>query len=422
MAKRESADERIDRVQRAAAEHPRIVSLAGGLPSSELFPRVELTRAFEAVASEPKCSGLQYGWPEGDLLLRRWIAARLRDRSADVDADDVVVTNGAQEAIAVAFERLGGDVVAVDPVSYPAALELFRANSRAPGPEGPLVSFDAPFAFAYVMPGVGNPRGDPMSEQVRSQLLASGRPIIADEAYAELRFDGALPRPLLADARDRVWQVGTFSKTLCPGLRLGWLVPPREHKDGALRAERDRDLQAGSLAQALVRRFLDEDDFDARLARTRAFYAERAERLVAALRRRLPSWRFSEPEGGFSVFVETDLEGDDADFLEVAAAHGVSFDPGRLFRRDPTAQQPISLRLCYSNAPREHLADGIRSLARAARAYRRRSPRDRRAPGGPCDEAREDGVPSGFGGADDRATSSRAPPSGRPPCRPASPS
>src|SRR4029079_14911281 len=107
-------------------------------------------------------------------------------------------------------------------------------------------------------------RGDGMPTARRKAVLAHGGAIIADEAYTELRFDGVVERPLLADARDRVWHVGTFSKTLCPGLRVGFLVPPRAAREAAIDAKHDDDLQAGGLAQAVLEEFLARDDFDAR--------------------------------------------------------------------------------------------------------------------------------------------------------------
>jgi 2-aminoadipate transaminase len=164
--------------------------------------------------------------------------------------------------------------------------------------------------------------------------------------------------------------VGTLSKTLCPGLRVGWLVPPPADRMRALRAKRDADLQAGSLAQSIVREYLAHEDWGARLARARAFYAGRAERLARALRRRLPSWRFRDPEGGFSIFVETDLEGDDARLLATATRAGVSFDPGRLFRVDERSS-PIALRLCFSTVSPRDLDEAARRLELAAIAFAR---------------------------------------------------
>lgn len=348
--------------------------LGGGLPSAELFPRKELASTFLAVVYEPGCSALQYGWPEGDPRLREWIAARLRARGAPVTAEDMIVTSGAQQAVGIAVERLlsRGPAVGLDRETYPAALDLMRAR-------GARVSGVARPDWFYTMPGVANPGGQGMTRERAAAVLASGAPIIADEAYAELRFDGALPRPFLADARDRTWHVGTLSKSLSPGLRVGWLVPPPSELAAALEAKRDRDLEAGNLSQVVVRTFLATDDFDARLARARRHYRARADALTSALRRRLPGWRFPEPEGGFSVFVETDVAGDDVGFLEHATRHGVTFDPGREFRPSGASSQ-VSMRLCYSRASTSEIEEGVRRLERAARTFR----------GGPAREARRD--------------------------------
>jgi 2-aminoadipate transaminase len=259
-----------------------------------------------------------------------------------------------------------GDDVVVDELSYPAALDLFRARDLR------LVSASAPSApaFAYVMPGIANPTGEPISEARASALLASTHAIVADEAYAELRFDGALPPLLLAEARERTWHVGTFSKTLCPGLRVGFLVPPRSQRAAALAAKQDADLQAGTLAQSILAHFLSADDFDARLARTRRIYADRAAHLVRALRKAIPSFRVREPEGGFSVWVETGEPGDELALLHAAIRNGVSFDPGRVFRRSPD-DVSLSFRLCHSSAPIGDLEEGVARLARAFASWRR---------------------------------------------------
>jgi len=333
-------EKRIERLQRIAAAHPGVISLGGGLPADELFPRSALARAFVRAMREPQATALQYAWPEGRERLRTWIAARLHARGADVSADEVIVTSGAQQALAIAaqlcFRR--GEAVGVDAETYPAALDLFRTRGGVPrrGWHGDVRCF-------YAMPAIGNPRSRPMSDDDRRSLLSRDLPIIEDDAYADLRFDGQVTRPLLAERRARVWHIGSFSKTLCPGLRVGWLVPPPEWHERAMELKHASDLQSSSLGQAVLELFLARDAFDERVAEARAFYRRRAERLMRALQRLLPRWRFTPPAGGFALFVEADEEGDDLALLEVATAGGVSFDPGRMFRPDD-ASAPLALR------------------------------------------------------------------------------
>jgi 2-aminoadipate transaminase len=366
-------DPRIERIQRRCAAKPGVLGLAGGLPAEELFPRGTLAEAFVSAVLRPSSGALQYGWPEGNQGVRSWIAARLSARGARVSADDVIVTSGAQQALAICAEVLGlaGARVGVDRETYPGALEMLRAKgARTVACEASTPTALGELACVYVVPGASNPRGLGLSAARREALLASGRPIVADEAYAELRFDGAAPRPLLADAPDRVFHVGTFSKTLCPGLRVGWLVPPRALRGEALRAKRDGDLQAGSLAQAVLEAYLSVADFDEHLERARATYASRVERLAGALRRELAGYRFVDPEGGFTVFVESDREDvDEARALSIAAAHGVSFDPASMFRADG-ARAPFGMRLSGSSLPEASIDEAVARLARALREVR----------------------------------------------------
>ncbi|MFT3764188.1 MAG: PLP-dependent aminotransferase family protein [Minicystis sp.] len=367
-------DGRIDELIRMAAARPDTITLGGGLPARELFPRRALTEAFVRTMTDPGCAALQYGWPEGSEGLRAWVAQRLARRGAAVEPDDVLITSGAQQALAIAAQILfrPGDRIGCDPESYPAALDLFRARGLLPTPSSTGV------AGFYAMPAIGNPRGLGLDDRAREALLARARllrtPILEDDAYAELRFAGPPPRPLLADDRRFVFHVGTLSKTLCPGLRVGWLVAPRRYRRRAVEAKHASDLQANSLAQALLEDFLARTDYDALVERARRFYSRRAKALARALRAHLPSFRFTEPAGGFTIWVETDREGDDAALLETAIRRGVSFDPGRSFRVDGRSA-PIALRLSFAVEPAPRIALGVERLARAWSAYQREARR-----------------------------------------------
>ncbi len=360
----------LDALRRQAATDHHVIGMGGGLPSPAQFPKRALADSFLRVIARRGGAALQYGWPEGISSLREKIAARLSRRGAEVFGEDIIVTSGAQQAIAIAFEVAcrHGERVAVDPETYPAALELLRERGLVP------VDMCEEMSAAYVMPAIGNPRGRPLARQLRARLLGARCAIIEDDAYADLCFAHPAPRPLLADLRQRVFHVGTFSKTLCPGLRIGYLIPPPRHFRAALRLKQSSDLQAGSLAQMIIDDYLRENDFDARLVRLRSSYHSRANLLAQALRHYLPSWQFSFPEGGFAFWLEPDSYVDERLFLERAIAAGVSFDVGSSFRRR-NGSHPLAIRLCFSFVPPAALEEGTRRLAHAWSEVRRENGR-----------------------------------------------
>jgi 2-aminoadipate transaminase len=360
-------DFRIDRLQREAAKKEEALSLAGGLPLASLFPRDELFGAAEQLNDGAREEALQYAWPEGSEPLREWVARGLRARGAHISAEDVLITNGAQQALSLLVGALGlaRERLATDELSYPGAIDLFRHSEVRLVSSGPAVA-------RYVIPGASNPLGLGLDARRRHQLLASGMPLIADEAYAELRYDGMPERPLLADAPDRVFHIGTLSKTLCPGLRVGWLIAPPPYRAALLEAKRDADLQAPSLTQTLAARVLSRLDWQAHLKQAREAYVRRVSRLMRSVRRRLPGFSFIEPEGGFTLFIHSSEPGlDEVRLLEVATAYGTSFDPGRMFRVEEDTIGPCAMRLSPCNIPEDQIDEAVARLARAVNALRK---------------------------------------------------
>ncbi len=350
-------DPRVTRLHERAARCPGLIGFAGGLPADELMPRAGLSAVLAEVVRSTEA--LQYGWPEGNDAVRTWIAARLAARGVAIEAAHVIITAGAQQALALAAATLPGSAIRVDAATYPAALDAFRSVGRAPGSAGQAT---------YVIAGVDNPLGVDTVEARRAELTGGGV-VIVDEAYAELRFDGRVDRPVAADAPDRVWHVGSVSKTLSPGLRIGWLVPPTAHREAVLARKQAADLQTCSLSQVALARLLGVIDYDALLVRARHHYAARAERMMGALRRHLPGVRFREPEGGFSIWVETDDDGDDVALLEAAIAAGASVDPGRMFRATGESS-PVAFRISFSHPPAGLIDEGVQRLAAALKAWR----------------------------------------------------
>jgi 2-aminoadipate transaminase len=348
---------------REAAADPRVLALGAGLPASEWMPRETLTQAFADLMADPEQGNqaLQYGWPEGHEGLRRFIADRLRGRGVSLRTDEVIITSGAQQALMVAAMTLrrvqAARQMQVDHETYPSALDLFRDRGFE------LTAAESP--LAYALPAMSLPRGQRMGAAQRQRLLERQDVIIIeDDAYAELPFDGNVPRPLVADARNRVWHVGTFSKVLCPGLRVGWLIPPAEHAREALNVKQEIDLHTSGLSQSLTLAFLQRESLDQRLRGLRAFYLERAQALAAAFTSHFPGWSMTPPEGGFSLWVVPDEDKDEAKLMALALEEGVSFDPGSMFRFDGSAT-PLALRMCFScNSPSE-LHEGVARLSKA---------------------------------------------------------
>jgi 2-aminoadipate transaminase len=195
--------------------------------------------------------------------------------------------------------------------------------------------------------------------------------LVEDDAYADLRFDGASPTPLLARARDRVFLLGSFSKTLSPGLRVGYVIAPPRWHEAVLAAKSGHDLQASGIGQAIVEQVMARSDFDERLSGLRRFYGLRAERLQAALSR-LEGVRCSRPIGGFSIWLETDLPLGDEDFLELAVEEGVCVDPGCLFQAVAGGPEGLSMRLSFSSVPEAEMLRGAERLASALSRARQR--------------------------------------------------
>lgn len=353
-------------LNRNATERTGTISFAGGLPDPETFPKKALAQTASQATLGLADASLAID-PQGREGLRWLVAMRLAQRGAQVDPDDVHLTNGAQEALHLALEVLEPSTVQVDHATSPCALDVLDAV-------GAHVVSATHQPVRFVMPAISNPYGWQMTPDERA-LALQAQWLIEDDAHAELHFEGEAPRPLIADAPDRVFHIGTVSKTLSPGLRIGWLVSPRAWREKVRAAKARHDSQPCNIAQAMVETMLASGDFDERLGRLRGHYQARADALLAELPK-LHGVRFSMPRGGFSVWLETDLPGDDRTLLEHALLNGVSFDPGRYFRPPDVHRRGLAIRLGFSSVPVEHVAEGVRRLAKTLdeqRTWRRRN-------------------------------------------------
>jgi 2-aminoadipate transaminase len=363
------------------AEQPDVLSFAGGLPAPELFPVEAIAEAHAEVLAREGRAALQYSTTEGFGPLREWVAARLARRGIRVSTDQVLITNGSQQGIDLVARVLldPGDVVAVESPSYLAALQTFagcEANFAAVASDDEGMDVDdlarlfavRPPRLVYLVPEFQNPKGTTLTRPRREALLALCQahrvPVLEDNPYGELRFRGEAPPPLAAlDDAGVVVHLGTFSKTLAPGMRLGWLVGPKELVRAITIAKQAADLHTATLAQRAAAALLSKFDYDAHLAVLRRTYGERCVAMLGALERHLPpGTRWTRPDGGLFVWAElpSGLRADDI-FAE-ALREKVAFVPGSAFF--PDAPRYETLRLNYSNRPPELIEEGIARLGR----------------------------------------------------------
>lgn len=368
-----------------AIDAPGAVSLRFGFPYPGSFPNDELVAAVEAVFEAEGNGALQYGGGEDADELPGIVAARARERGVDCTAENVVLTSGSSHAIDQVCRTLldPGDPVFLPAPTFMGALSIIRDH----GPE--IVSFpvdeggldvDAIAAelarrreagrplpkLLYVVPNFQNPTGVTLSPTRRERILELAAEydflVVEDDPYGDLRYDGEDLPPLAAlDGGDRVIRIGTFSKTIAPGVRTGWAVA---HEAVAAQLARPNAGRPNTITRSVVARFCEAGHLAARLPDLRAAYAERRDHMLACLDERMPAGvEWTEPEGGFFVWV-TLPEGLDAEaLLPVAADHGVTYLPGAMFYPDDGGER--SLRLSFSHPPLDEMTAGVAALGRA---------------------------------------------------------
>ena len=361
-----------------------VVSLAGGLPSPDLFPTEAIARATERVMVTSGAAALQYGPTPGLPTLRAWIASTLP--GATVDA--VQVTSGSQQGLDLMAKILvdPGDAVAVAAPCYMGALRAFDPYEPTYLPiesdhEGALPdSIEAAFArkpkFAYVIPDFDNPAGTRTSlERRRAWIDAAARHdvlLIEDAPYRELRFgEDDLPTLFELDP-SRVVHAGSLSKTLAPGLRVAWLVLPEAYRSVIERAKQACDLQTGGFVQAVAAELVTMSDWWERLGVLRSRYRERRDVLASAVRTSLgEAFQFHLPPGGMFLWGHLPQGVDASDLLPLAVEHGVAYVPGESFY--PLEGPAETLRLSFSQPTADELVLGADRLASALRAYEARA-------------------------------------------------
>lgn len=374
------------------AERPDVISFAGGLPAGELFPIEAIADAHARVLADEGAASLQYSTTEGFAPLREWVVAHLARRGIRCDADQVLITAGSQQGIDLVAKLLvdPGDTVLVESPCYLAALQSFASYEATftvvdSDDDGMRVEeLESSIGarrpkLIYVVSDFQNPKGTTLSRERRELLLRVARehgiPILEDDPYGELRFAGEPVPPLAAlDEGGGVVYLGTFSKTLAPGLRVAWAVGPKPLIRRMAIAKQAVDLHTGTLAQRAVARLLQTFDYAQHMDTLRRVYRQRCEAMLGALERHFPrGTRWTRPEGG--LFVWTQLPraiSADALFDDVIR-EGVAFVPGTAFFADRPRHE--FMRLNFSNRDPAAIEAGMRVIAQAVERRLESGPR-----------------------------------------------
>ena len=384
-----AADEERARALGAGLRVPEgAVSFAGGMPDSGLFPTDAFRRVLNDVIREEGESLLQYYPAGGYPPLRRYLAAYLLRFGIEARPEEILIVNGSQQGFDLIARTLvdPGDAVAIEQPTYPRAMQVFRAAGATLltvdwDEAGPRVdAFERLLErhgpkLLYCQPSAHNPTGLTLRPETGRRLLAAAArhqvPVVEDGFDGSLDYGARPARPLKAlDAHGLVVYIGTFSKVLFPGLRLGWLVAAPALIERLQGAKQLADLHTSALIQAAAHRFCERRLLDRHAARIRAEYGRRRTLLLDALRRRMPEGvTWTEPAGGFSLLVTLPAGLDAAALLPRALARGVAYTPGAAFFVDGAGER--TLRLSFSSVAPGRIGEGVRRLAETIRAERR---------------------------------------------------
>ncbi|SED82508.1 2-aminoadipate transaminase [Streptomyces sp. 3213] len=370
----------------AVTARPEVINFAGGLPAPELFDATGIAAAYQAVFAETPARALQYATTEGEPVLRAALADRTSVRGLPTGPDDLLVTTGSQQALSLLATALlePGDVVLVESPCYLAALQVFAfAGARVVGVPGDsdgldpealdeLVVRERP-KLLYTVPTFQNPTGRTLPADRRAAVAAvaarRGLWIVEDDPYGELRFEGERLPWIAAHegAADRTVLLGSFSKVMAPGLRLGWLRAPTDLLRACVVAKQAADLHTPTVNQLAAARYLADNDLDAHVARVAAVYRERRDAMLGGLADSLPegsSWE--RPEGGMFLWARLPESYDTTELLARVVRQDVAYVPGAPFYAGEPERS--TMRLCFVTQTPEEIREGLRRLGEGLRA------------------------------------------------------
>ena len=373
-------------------ELPGIISLAGGLPSADTFPVAAVQEATTRVLRDSPPDGarsgpssarlaLQYAASEGFAPLREWVAAEMAQHGVQAAADQVLITSGSQQGLDLVGKVLidPGSTVAVEAPTYLGALQAFApyepefvaVEGDDDGPLPAALDGARGARFIYLLPNFQNPSGRCVSAARRQALvaraLALGLPIVEDNPYGDLWFDQAPPPPLTASAGAAAIYLGSFSKVLAPGLRLGYVVAPRVLYPKLLQAKQAADLHTPGFNQRVVYEVIKDGFLRDHVPTIRARYKLQRDAMAAALKTHMPAGcRWNTPAGGMFFWLNLPSHIDATALLPQAVAAGMAYVPGTTFF--PHGGHANTLRLSFVTATPAQIEQAVAMLGRVLAA------------------------------------------------------
>ncbi|MFZ5642033.1 MAG: PLP-dependent aminotransferase family protein [Bacillota bacterium] len=362
-------------------EQPHIISFAGGLPAPELFPVEEIKLVSLKVLEEEGRQALQYTTTEGFKPLREKIAGRMNEKfGTALGCENILITSGSQQGLDFSGKIFlnEDDVVLCESPTYLGAINAFNVygprfievptddDGMIVGELEKIIKETGRVKMVYVIPDFQNPTGRTWSQERRLRFMEIisryDIPVIEDNPYGELGFNGKSNKSLKAlDTRGQVIFLGTFSKTFCPGYRIGWVAADEKILEKYVLIKQSADLQSSTISQREVAKYMEMFELDSHVEEIKKVYKKRRDVVISAMEKEFPAnLKFTRPEGGLFTWVELPPDVNARDVLAKSLEKNVAFVPGGPFY--PNGGHENTFRLNYSNMPEDKLVEGIRRL------------------------------------------------------------
>ena len=371
----------------AVASRPEVVSLAGGMPYVRALPESLVNGALEKVMKDNGPMAMQYGSGQGVPALREQILEIMALEGISASVDDVVVTTGSQQALDLVTKLFidPGDVILAEAPSYVGAIGVFRSyqadvvhvlmDENGLIPEklreaiAEVKASGRTIKFLYTIPNFHNPAGVTLSAERRPEILeicqSNGILILEDNPYGLLSFEEDVPPAIRSLNDDGVIYLGSFSKTLAPGFRVGWALAPHAIREKLVLAAEAAILCPSSFSQMVISEYLSQADWKGQIETFRGVYKERRDAMLEALEEHLPDLSWNVPNGGFYIWCSLPENLDSKAMLPRAVTELVAYTPGTAFFADGGGRQNLRLSFCYPTP--ENIKIGIRRLATVIR-------------------------------------------------------